>query len=148
MKNLYCLGLCQIPSFSLHTEWESVGWWFSCYIAMSLKKWNGLVMVLNVTWNELWFVKKILFNIDKNRCILSKIFNGDIKSHQQIHFKRIFSSTKRNLPTPHMGIEIIDRQQEISIIRLSNTCIDDCFVTPTTVEKRTTRNRMSTLWNS
>ena len=95
-----------------------------------------------------YFVKKFLFNIDKNRCILSKIFNGDIKSHQQIHFKRIFSSTKRNLPTPHMGIEIIDRQQEISIIRLSNTCVDDCFVTPTTVGKRTTRNRMSTLWNS
>ena len=62
MKNLYCLGLCQIPSFSLHTEWESVGWWFSCYIEMSLKKWNGLVIVLNVTWNELWL---LCFGCDK-----------------------------------------------------------------------------------
>ena len=95
-----------------------------------------------------YFVKFFFFIIYKNRCILSKIFNGDIKSHQQIHFKRIFSSTKRNLPTAHTGIEIIDRQQEIPIIRLSNTCVDNCFVTPKTVGKRTTHNRMSTLWNS
>ena len=80
-----------------------------------------------------YFVKNFLFNIHKNRYILSNTFDGDTKSHQQTHFKRIFSSTKRNLPTAHMGIEIIDRQQEISIIRLSNTCVDDCFVTPTTV---------------